>query len=358
MRSVTYSPPGLIENLQIIEREIPEFRENECLIKVYYTAINRADTLQRKGLYQPPPGESDILGLEVAGVVHNSHSNSKWKKNDRVMALLGGGGNAEYVSVNEKHLIKIPDSMSFKTASAIPEVWLTAFQLIYWISSLNKTPNDNLNKEIKDLKVLVHAGASGVGSSMIQILKKLLNIETVFATCGSDTKKAYLENSLNVTKAFNYKTESEQNFHEHIMKLTNNQGVNFVFDCVGGSYWQKNLDSLSMDGELIIYGLLGGGKVDGDILARVIRKRISIKSTTLRSRSIEYKHKLIEDFNQKVLNHLETGKLNPIIDKIFDIEDIGKAHAYMESNSNIGKILLKVVDGSEETNEKLLNADL
>lgn len=149
MRAVGVTAPGVIENLRIISREIPALKENECLLKVYYSAINRADTLQRKGLYPPPPNESDILGLEAVGRIQKSPSNSKWKKDDRVMALLGGGGNAEYVAVNEKNLIRIPDSMSFKEASAITEVWLTAFQLIYWISSVTQVPNFNLNKDVQ-----------------------------------------------------------------------------------------------------------------------------------------------------------------------------------------------------------------
>lgn len=149
MRAVGITSPGPIQNLQIISRQIPHLRENECLLKVHYTAINRADTLQRKGLYPPPPNESDILGLEAAGVVHTAPPGSRWKQNDRVMALLGGGGNAEYVAANENTLIRIPENMSFKDASAITEVWLTAFQLIFWISSVTQSPNYNLNKEVK-----------------------------------------------------------------------------------------------------------------------------------------------------------------------------------------------------------------
>lgn len=150
MRSVNFTSPGLVESLHIVSRAVPELKQNECLIRVHYSAINRADTLQRKGLYNPPAGTSDILGLEAAGVVHDLHSScSFWQKNDRVMALLPGGGNAEYVAVNEKNLMRIPSSMSFKEAAAITEVWLTAFQLIYWISSATSAPNQNINKNIK-----------------------------------------------------------------------------------------------------------------------------------------------------------------------------------------------------------------
>lgn len=358
MRAVDYSAPGLIEGLKIISREIPILKKNECLVKVCYSAINRADTLQRKGLYPPPADESDVLGLEASGIVYETQSDSKWKRNDRVMALLGGGGNAEYVAVNEKNLMRIPDSMSMKDASAITEVWLTAFQLIYWISDITSTPKYSWNKDIKDTKILVHAGASGVGTSLIQILKNVLNVSNVFATCGSDVKKAYLENNLNVTKAFNYKVPEEANFQAKILEITDNKGVDVIFDCVGGSYWEKNLDSLSIDGELIIYGLMGGGNVNGNILARILRKRIQLKSSTLRTRSVDYKEKLIEDFEAKILHHFESKRLVPIIDQVFELNDIQKAHARMESNANIGKILLKIFDEKTEQELRRENSDL
>lgn len=348
MRAVAFTTPGLVENLHITLRKTPILKDNECLVKVFYSAINRADTLQRKGLYPPPPDESDILGLEAAGRVCLTNDKSIWKKNDRVMALLGGGGNAEYVAVNEKNLIKIPDSMSLEEASAITEVWLTAFQLIYWISDVTKNANYNLDRNVKDTKFLVHAGASGVGTSLIQILKNILNVDTVFATCGSETKKNFLENRLNVTKAFNYKNSEEENFHSHILNMTENKGVDVVFDCVGGSYLPKNLECLNIDGELILYGLLGGGNVEGNILAQLLKKRIHVKSTTLRGRSIDYKHNLIRDFESKILKHFESKKIFPIIDHIYDLEDIQKAHARMESNQNIGKIILKVRTESDD----------
>jgi len=248
MKAVGYNPPGLIESLHIAQRAIPALRENECLVKVVYSALNRADTLQRKGQYPPPPGDSDILGLEAVGYVYKEANspNPIWKKNDRVMALVGGGGNAEFVSVNEKNMIRIPDFMSYKDAAAIPEAWLTAFQLLYWVSSVTY-PNP-LKKDIKDTKILVHAAASGVGTSLVQMLKNVLNVETVYATVGSEEKRKFVENELKVTKAFNYKLPEEEDFSKHILNLTDNKGVDVVFDCIGASYWQKNTDSLGVDG--------------------------------------------------------------------------------------------------------------
>jgi tumor protein p53-inducible protein 3 len=286
MRAVGYTPPGLIENLFIGSRPLPVLKANECLVKVYFSALNRADTLQRRGLYPPPPGESDILGLEAVGVVDRCHSaESKWRKNDRVMALCGGGGNAEYVAVHESNLIRIPEWMSFKQAAAVPEVWLTAFQLLYWVSNVTKA--ESAGKNVSDLRVLVHAGASGVGTSLIQMLTKVLKVTQVFATVGSEKKREYLEKELQVSKAFNYKLEEEKNFDKHIMSMTQNLGVDLVFDCVGGSYWERNTNCMAMDAEWIIYGLMGGTGVNGDLLGRVLRKRIQIKGSTLRSRTIQ-----------------------------------------------------------------------
>ena len=164
MRAVGYAQPGLCENLFVHSVPRPMLKENECLLKVYYSALNRADLLQRRGLYPPPRGESDILGLECVGVVEEAPANSSalsWRKNDRCMALLAGGGYAEYVAVHEKNLIRIPEWMTFRQAAALPEAWLTAFQLLYWISSVTQ---ENYRKSVTDLRVLVHAGASGVGT--------------------------------------------------------------------------------------------------------------------------------------------------------------------------------------------------
>lgn len=226
MRAVGFNSPGLVENLFIANRPIPVPKSGECLLKIYYSAINRADTLQRRGMYPVPPGESDILGLEAVGIVEQPSESSKWKKNDRVMALLGGGGNAEYVTVNENHLIRIPDWMSWTQAAAIPEAWLTAFQLVYWISSITKPSYyENSRKSIDQLRVLVHAGASGVGTSLIQILNQVLKVKEVYATVGSEKKKEYLEKELKVTKAFNYKLPEEQNFDQLILDATNKVNI-------------------------------------------------------------------------------------------------------------------------------------
>lgn len=193
------------------------------------------------------------------------------------------------------------------------------------------------------------SGASGVGTSLIQILKNVLNVPTVFATVGSEEKRLKLENEFRVTKCFNYKTE--ENFSESILKLTNNTGVDLVLDCVGASYWQKNIECLGTDGEWVLYGLMGGGSVNGDLLSKLLRKRIQLKTSTLRARSSDYKHELMMDFEKKLLGHFLTGNLKPVIDQVFSLDDIAQAHQRMESNLNFGKILLKVNDDEIVNNE-------
>lgn len=281
MRVVNVKPPGALSDLSIIQQAIPAIKNNECLIKVAYTAVNRADTLQRKGAYPPPPGESDIMGLEIAGTIAKADETGRWKQGDRVMALLGGGGYAEYARVNAGHIMKIPKNLSLREAGAIPEVWLTAFQLLYWISDF-RTRQEQKDK----FSFLVHAAASGVGTALIQLLSKLVGTKKIFATVGSDEKKKYLQEKFQIEPSYliNYKNE---NFNERIANVTNKQGVDFIFDCVGASHWEKNADSLAIDGNWILYGLLTGGNVNGDILTKILRKRIQLRSSTLRARSTE-----------------------------------------------------------------------
>jgi tumor protein p53-inducible protein 3 len=281
MRAVSVRAPGALSDLSVIHQSIPIIKADECLIKVAYTAVNRADILQRKGLYPPPPGESETLGLEVSGTITKPDEKNRWKIGDRVMCLLGGGGYAEYAKVNSGHLMRVPSNLSLKEAGAIPEVWLTAFQLIYFISDLRSRENDP-----SKLSYLVHAGASGVGTALIQLLNKVVGSEKIFVTIGSEDKKKYINEKLGIGENYliNYKNDD---FQSRILTETNSRGVDFVFDCVGASYWQKNVDSLAVDGNWILYGTLSGGLVNGELLTKILRKRIQLRSSTLRTRSIE-----------------------------------------------------------------------
>jgi tumor protein p53-inducible protein 3 len=286
MRHVTYSGEGG-SILGVATSPLPIIKEKEVLINVVYSGLNRSDIMQRKGLVPVPKGESNILGLEASGYIHKTHVNSRFKIGDKVMCLVGGGGMAEYLAVDEDLCLKVPDEMNLAVAGSIPEAWLTAFQLLYWISNLTRDhPNNKYNsKSIEDKVILVHAGASGVGTSLIQMLKNILNIKTVYATVGSEEKKNFLQNEIKVTRAFNYKDETEKNFDAEILKINGGSGVDVVFDCVGSNYWQKNADVLNVDGEWVLYGTLSGGSVNGNFLGQLLKKRIVLSSTTLRTRS-------------------------------------------------------------------------
>jgi len=237
-----------------------------------------------------------------------------------------GGGNAEYVSVYEDHAIRIPDSIDFTTAAAIPEVWLTAYQLLHIEGRLKAGET-----------VLIHAGGSGVGTSAVQLVK--LAGATPIVTAGS-TEKIDLAKSLGAAHGFNYK---EGSFSEKVLEATNGRGVDLIIDCVGGSYWEQNLAAIAIEGRWILYGLLGGNRVDGEILGKILMKRMSLIGSTLRARSKEYKTNLIGSFGETAVPHFATGELKPIIDTVFpSLNKLPDAHRLMESNANAGKIVLTV----------------
>ncbi|XP_060069664.1 quinone oxidoreductase PIG3-like [Ylistrum balloti] len=327
MNAVRFGSDGAASSMRIDKVPIPELREHEVLIRVYATAINRADILQRKGRYAPPPGESEILGLEAVGTVETIGPNcgSRWTKGDRVMALLAGGGNAEYVAGHEDLLMPVPAGFTFTKAAAIPEVWLTAFQLLHTVGKIQ--PGES---------VLIHAGGSGVGTAAVQ-LAGLVGVTSI-VTAGSEVKINKAKD-LGAVAGFNYK---DGDFGPKVLEVTNGKGVDLILDCVGESFYEQNMQSAKTDGRWVVYGLLGGGKVNGDLLAKLLRKRISITGTTLRARSIQYKGDLVRNFTEAALPHFDSGKLKPITDSVFPLEKISEAHMYMESNANTGKIVIEV----------------
>lgn len=292
-------------------------------------AINRADILQRKGLYPPPPGVTQVPGLECAGEVAEIGPSCKrnFKKGDPVMAILPGGGYADYCVADESNVIHIPSKFGFEEAASIPEVWITAFQLLYWIVKVQ--PEEY---------VLVHAGASGVGLAAIQLGSKCLKSH-VLATAGSQRKlDACLQ--YGALKAFNYKLQ-EPSISDNV-KTVSSHGVHAILDCVGASMWNENVKSLREDGRWVLYGTLGGAKLKECNLATLLGKRLSFYTTTLRGRSREYKTNLVKDFEEKVLPRLVDGTCVPVIDKVLQgISGVAEAHAYVEANANIGKVVVK-----------------
>ncbi|XP_064002856.1 quinone oxidoreductase PIG3 [Pogoniulus pusillus] len=330
MLAVYFDCPGGPENLYVKEVMKPDPGEGEVLVKVSASALNRADLLQRRGKYPPPKGASDILGLEAAGTVAGLGPGCKgrWKIGDAVMALLSGGGQAEYATVPEGHLMPVPSGMTFIQAAAIPEAWITAFQLLHCVGKIQKGE-----------RVLIHAGASGVGMAAIQLSRLAKAIPIV--TAGTQEKLKATANA-GAAAGFNYKNED---FSEKVLEFTQGSGVDIILDCVGGSYWEKNLNCLATDGRWIIYGLLSGGEVHGDLFARLLSKRANIHTSLLRSRDKEYKERLVKAFTEDVLPYFSGGTsphLQSAVDSVYSLHEIAEAHRAMEENKNIGKIVIKM----------------
>jgi tumor protein p53-inducible protein 3 len=325
MRAIIVQSPGGVENLTIGEYEQPTIGNKEILVKVEAAGVNRADILQRNGKYPPPPGASSLLGLEIAGTVAKVGAEcKKWKEGDNVMGLLPGGGYAEYASINEDMAIAKPDYFSFEQAAAIPEVYMTAFQALVWIAKLQ-------SKE----KVLIHAGASGVGSAAIQLAKSYDCEVIVTASAG----KHEVCKSLGADHLIDYKIES---FEEKIKTITGGKGVSVIVDFIGGPYFTANINCLAVDGRLVMLALMGSGPVSEIDLRKIIGKRLSVSGSTLRARSLEYQIRLTQELAHFALPLFEEGKLKPVVDKVFNWKDVAKAHTYMEENRNSGKIILKI----------------
>eukprot|EP01138_Halocafeteria_seosinensis_P012003 gb/GECG01012267.1/.p1 GENE.gb/GECG01012267.1/~~gb/GECG01012267.1/.p1 ORF type:complete len:392 (+),score=47.17 gb/GECG01012267.1/:1-1176(+) len=313
---------------KLVERETPRPQDGEVLVRVHYTGINRLDTIQRKGVMPPPAGVTDVLGLEMSGEVVDQGSGCKkqWNAGQRVMGLLSGGGYAEFVAVPEGLLIPLPDQLSFEHSAAIPENWLTAYQLLHFIAGVKSSD-----------RVLVHAAGSGVGTAAIQLIN---HVGAEAYAVASTTEKLDRAKRLGAKAGFNYKME---NWSEELLKVVP-QGVTVVLDCIGASFWQNNSDVIAQDGRWVLYGLLGGPNIDGPLFGKLLRKRVQLTATTMRTRPLEYKSRLVAAFVDNALPGFVDNQLVPVIDKQFALDQAQDAHDYMESNQNIGKILLKVLN--------------
>lgn len=328
MKAILIKQFGAPEQLYLGEVEQPQPKADEILVKVHATALNRADTLQRKGAYPPPPGASSILGLEMAGeVVEIGSSVQDWKVGDKVCGLLAGGGYAAYTVIHEKVAMPVPDGLDMVKAAAIPEVFLTAFQALKWLAKLQKGE-----------RVLIHAGASGVGTAAIQ-LAKLMGAEKVYATASASKHQTCLD--LGADEVIDYKN---QNFETEISKLTNEKGVDVIVDFVAAPYLQQNINSLAMDGRMVLLAFLGGMKAEEFHMGNILRKRLHIMGSTLRARSLDYKIRLSKDLMEMTWSHFETGTLKPVIDSVWDWKEVAEAHQYMEDNKNMGKMILKIIE--------------
>ncbi|AKD03205.1 NAD(P)H-quinone oxidoreductase [Pontibacter korlensis] len=325
MKAILVKQPGGPEQLVLGEYEKPLPNPYELLVKVHATALNRADTLQREGKYPPPKGASPLLGLEVAGVVVEAGGNcTRFKKGDKVFGLLPGGGYAEYAIIHEAMAMPVPDNLSMEEAAAIPEVFLTAWQALAWLGKLQAGE-----------RVLLHAGASGVGTAAIQLARAMK--AEVLVTASEHKLQACLD--LGAHKAINYK---EVPFEDEVLAHTNSEGVDVIVDFIAGPYFNQNLECLRLDGRLVILASLGGGKVSEVDLRKILIKRLQVMGSTLRSRTRGYQIELTEDLGQFALPLFREGKLKPVIDSVYNWQDVAEAHRYMEQNKNIGKIVLRV----------------
>jgi putative PIG3 family NAD(P)H quinone oxidoreductase len=325
MRAVEISEPGAPEVLRVGTRPVPEPGAGEALIRVAAAGVNRPDCLQRRGLYPPPPGASDLPGLEVAGIVVATGADVKdLRPGDAVCALLAGGGYAEFVSVPAVQCLPAPTGLSLADAAAIPETFFTVWTNVFELGRLQ--PGERL---------LVHGGASGIGSTAIQ-LGNALGAE-VFATAGTAEKCALCE-QLGAVRAVNY---NEEDFLDVIQPLTKDHGVDVILDIVGGSHLEKNIKLLAHEGRLVVIGILGGAK--GTLnLGLVLSKKITVTGSTLRARSPEAKGKIASALQERVWPFLNSGQIAPVIQERFTLEEAAHAHRLLENNEAAGKLVLIV----------------
>lgn len=312
--------------LRPADRPRPEPSGSEILIRVAAAGVNRADLMQLAGQYPPPRGVTDIPGLEVAGVVAAVGPRAaRFEPGDPVMALLPGGGYAQYAVVNERLAMAVPREMSMEEAAAVPEAYLTAFQALRQVGEIQRAE-----------RVLIHGGASGVGMAAIQVARVLFDADVV-VTAGKQAKLKFCR-ELGAALAIHHR---KQSFAEVIEARYGRHAINVIVDIVGESYFESNLRVLSTDGRLVLLSTLGGrGPVGLDLLP-LLRRRLTIRGTTLRNRPEAYKHRLVGDFLAYSDGAFTPNEgLWPVVDSIWPWDQAGKALARMEKNRNMGKIVL------------------
>ena len=325
MKAIIITHPGGPEVLQMAERPTPNCAPDEVLVKVHAAGVNRPDVYQRQGNYPPPKGApADIPGLEIAGTVMETGAEvTRWKTGDKVCALVIGGGYAEFCNVPEGQCLPVPDGLNFIEAASLPETFFTVWSNVFDRGQLK-------NGET----LLVHGGSSGIGVTAIQMAVALGN--TVYVTAGNERKCKFCE-ELGAAKAINYKTEK---FPEVIKEITNGKGVDVILDMIGGDYTPGSIESLAEEGRLVLINTMKGKDVQVD-LAAVMRKRLNITGSMLRSRDTVFKAEIAQNLEIIIWPHLASGKIKPIINAVFPAEKVAEAHALMESGEHIGKIVLE-----------------
>jgi len=313
---------------RLVWEEVPDIvpGPEQVLVDIKATAVNRADLLQAMGLYPPPPGETETLGLEMAGIISAVGDQVQGRSvGERVMGLLSGGGYAQQVAIHPQMLLQLPDSWSFVQGAAIPEVWLTAFSNLFLEGDLKSGQ-----------RVMIHAGGSGVGTAAIQMACEVGAV--VYVTAGSAAKLDRCR-QLGASLGINYK---EQDFVAAVRAAIPGQGLDLILDPVGGAFLERNLELLAENGRLINIGLLGGSTAELN-LGAVLGKSLRIIGTRLRSRPLAQKIKITRMFAERFWPLLETGRLIPVVDTVFPITEAQAAHDFVYQNKNTGKVVLEVI---------------
>lgn len=323
MRAVVAPEPGGPEALQLVERPEPQAGSGELLIRVSATAVNRADILQRRGMYPPPAGATDILGLEAAGVVAAvGEGVTGWSEGDGVCAVLAGGGYAEQVVVPATVALPLPPGLDAVSAAAVPEVFATAFDNVVVRGRLAAGET-----------LLVHGGASGVGTAAIQLAKRAGC--RVLVTAGSQERVEQCQ-QLGADGGLVYKNED---WPDQILELTDGRGVDVVLDIVGGPYLSSNLRCLALEGRLVVIGLMGGAKAELN-LGLILSKRASVMGSTLRARTTAEREPLMRRLVADVWPGFGDASLQPVIDRVLPLERVAEAHAAVEAGEAFGKVVL------------------
>jgi NADPH2:quinone reductase len=324
MRAVIAPKGGGPEVLEVVERPVPEPREGEILVRVAVAGVNRPDVLQRQGHYAPPPGASDVLGLEIAGEVAAAGPGvSRFPVGTRVMGLVPGGGYADYAVVHESNALPVPEGLSLEEAGAIPETYFTVWTNVFERGALKSGET-----------LLVHGGTSGIGTTAIQLAKAFG--ARVIATAGSPDKcDACI--TLGADLAINYR---EADFVRGVLDVTAGRGADVILDMVGGSYIPRNHEAAAMDGRIVQIAFLEGSKAEVDFRC-LMMKRLTHTGSTLRPRSIEEKATIARALEERVLPLVAEGRCRPVMDSAFGLEDVRGAHARMDGGEHIGKIVLK-----------------
>jgi NADPH2:quinone reductase len=322
MRAVEISQPGGPEVLTLTDRPRPQPGHGQVVIRVAWAGVNRPDALQRAGAYAPPPGASDLPGLEASGEIAAIGAGvSGWSVGDKVCALLPGGGYAEYVATPAAHCLPVPRGMDLREAACLPETFFTVWSNVFTRGGLKAGE-----------RFLVHGGSSGIGTTAIQLARAFG--ARVFATAGSDDKCRACTD-LGAERAINYRTE------DFVAVLKAEGGADLILDMVGGSYLPRNIASLADDGRLVQIAFLTGPKVELNFAPLMVR-RLTITGSTLRPQSDLAKARIAEDLRARVWPLLDAGTVAPVMDSEFALADAAKAHARMESSGHIGKIVLRV----------------